>query len=399
MPCRRLATLVFLSLVVVFTSAASAAPVWKPHTTTPIDLDADAVADAGDNCPGVANPDQADADGDGLGDACEPVSPPAPADGDGDGVPDASDNCPETENPGQADSDGDGAGDACDAPPPLPDGDGDGVPDASDNCPETVNPGQADRDGDGAGDLCDGPVPDPTPPAGAPAAGGADNPQGTASGAPKTRPAEIKQPDAPPDVDAASVRAGDHSVTLRWKPSAAPDFKEYVVTRSTTTPALQAVGEKVVYRGTRTSLTDRRLKNGVLYRYVIAVYDVAGNRSAGIAVLAVPRAILLARPKNGAHVRAPVRLVWVPVRGAAYFNVQLYRERGRGAQAVKAARKVLTTWTSQAYFTIPTRWAYRGRFYRLAPGRYRWYVWPGLGKRADARYGPLLGQSTFVVEP
>jgi len=38
------------------------------------DADRDAVADARDNCPGVANATQADADGDGTGDACE--SPP-----------------------------------------------------------------------------------------------------------------------------------------------------------------------------------------------------------------------------------------------------------------------------------------------------------------------------------
>jgi hypothetical protein len=33
----------------------------------------------------------------------------------------------------------------------------------------------------------------------------------------------------------------------------------------------------------------------------------------------------------------------------------------------------------------------------LAPGTYVWYVWPGLGNRAEARYGPPLGKSTFIV--
>jgi hypothetical protein len=40
------------------------------------DLDGDGVDNALDNCPEVANADQADTDGDGQGDACEPAPPP-----------------------------------------------------------------------------------------------------------------------------------------------------------------------------------------------------------------------------------------------------------------------------------------------------------------------------------
>jgi hypothetical protein len=68
-------------------------PIASPCTPQDRDTDLDLVRDLDDNCPLLANAQQADADHDGRGDAC--------------------DNCPATPNPGQEDSDANGVGDSC----------------------------------------------------------------------------------------------------------------------------------------------------------------------------------------------------------------------------------------------------------------------------------------------
>ena len=144
-----------------------------------------------------------------------------------------------------------------------------------------------------------------------------------------------------------------------------------------------------VYRGTASSFRDRKLMNDVLYRYSLRAVDRAGNRSSVVVADATPRAILLVSPRDGALLRRPPLFVWVPVPGVLYFNLQLHR----------AGVKILTVWPSRARYRLRWLWTYQGRRYGLTPGKYTWFVWPGVGPRSQGSFGKLLGQSTFVVPP
>jgi PKD repeat protein len=131
---------------------------WNPANDGP-DTDSDGVCDSGDNCPTVHSTSQADADGDGMGNACDPCTD---LDGDGAGNPGFPnvcplDNCPSTPNPEQNDADDDTVGDVCDVCPfdPLNDADFDFVCGDVDNCPNFPNTNQADADGDDVGNSCD----------------------------------------------------------------------------------------------------------------------------------------------------------------------------------------------------------------------------------------------------
>ncbi|MDX6542699.1 MAG: hypothetical protein QOK32_302, partial [Gaiellaceae bacterium] len=188
----------------------------------------------------------------------------------------------------------------------------------------------------------------------------------------------------PPDVTAVTAKAGPAKVTLSWSKPGGGDFDHVVVTRA---EALLGAVPTQIYEGSATSVVDRGLRNGVQYRYVVASVDGSGNLSAGVAVVAVPKRLLLVAPLDGARVAKPPLLRWIAINGADYYNVQLFR----------GTTKILTVWPLKHQFALRRTWRFGGRKITLTPGTYHWYVWPGFGARTAVRYGNMLGASSFAM--
>jgi hypothetical protein len=206
----------------------------------------------------------------------------------------------------------------------------------------------------------------------------------------------------PPIIAGLDAAPGDRRLVLSWQMTV--DVISVSVVRRA--PVDGQPGTPV-FQGLARTFTDDHLDNGVRYTYDVTVKDRAGNKasasvsgtptaaaqSKGTAVTGRPRRRTKTRgllgPLPGATVsaRRPPLLRWLKVRKARYYNVQLHT-RGR---------KILTAWPTKPRYRLRTRWTYAGKVRHLRPGRYRWMVWPGFGRRSKANYGRLIGQSTFVV--
>ena len=185
----------------------------------------------------------------------------------------------------------------------------------------------------------------------------------------------------PPNVGVVGVAALDGTLVLTWQPP--PGCDHVVVTRSNS----DGSAEKVVYSGEGSRYEDQGLENGIEYRYVIRCVDASGNRSAGVAIVAVPHRNMLRSPKDGAALKKPPKLVWARDAEADYYNLQLLRNNVR----------IFAAWPTKTTFALKKGWKYQGHKYALRPGRYEWFVWPGVGPRKDATYGTLLGARSFVI--
>ena len=84
-------------------------------------------------------------------------------------------------------------------------------------------------------------------------------------------------------------------------------------------------------------------------------------------------------PAPKAKVHGKVRLSWPTVKGARYYNVQIYAGK----------KRVAVGWPAGHSLVVPHAKLHKGV-------KYTWYVWPGLGAKAKAHYGKLIGKNVFT---
>jgi hypothetical protein len=189
----------------------------------------------------------------------------------------------------------------------------------------------------------------------------------------------LKYDATPPTVGALTAKPGNRTAQLDWN---VQDASSVQLVR---TPGVDGAAESVVFTGpgTAKSYKDRRLRPGRQYQYRLTATDAAANQATKTLGYLARGALLF--PAPGERVTKPPLLVWAPKRGASYYNLILVR-----------GRRVFSAWPVRARLQLPRSWKYHGRRYKLRPGTYSWFVWPGHGPLAAGRYGKLLGGSTFT---
>ena len=173
--------------------------------------------------------------------------------------------------------------------------------------------------------------------------------------------------------------AGGH--VLSWSSTSASD--RIVVQR-------RVRGRKAhvtVFDGVAAGFADEKIRPGVEYIYSIRSLDQAGNASKAVSVDGPPKILILEKKTPYAPHAAPNPILrWHRVRGARYYNVQLYR----------GSKRIYAAWPRMNQIGLQPSWRWSGRRRFLLAGRYRWYVWAGFGPRRAANYR-IVGSAKFVV--
>lgn len=210
----------------------------------------------------------------------------------------------------------------------------------------------------------------------APVSGGCTDRAGNSTSAPVS----ISYDATAPVLSKASVDSRNGSDLVTWKSSSPADTA--IVQRW----ARGGKTQPVVFRGAGSSFMDKKVAAGLEYVYAVQTFDQAGNASKRALVAGLAKVVTMRRLPYVPRVADQPILRWARVRGASYYNVQLYR----------GSKRVFASWPTTNQLGLPAKWKWAGKWRHLTQGRYRWYVWAGLGRRSFARY-QTVGNAQFIV--
>ena len=210
----------------------------------------------------------------------------------------------------------------------------------------------------------------------APVSGGCTDQAGNFAAAPVS----INYDATAPVLSKASVNSRNGSDVVTWKSSSPSDTA--VVQRWQRGTKKQPV----VFRGAGAGFQDKKVVAGLEYMYAVQTFDQAGNASKRRLVAGLAKIVTMRKLPYVPRVADRPILRWKRVRGAHYYNVQLFR----------GSKRVYAAWPLTNHLGLPAAWRWSGKKHRLTPGKYRWYVWAGFGARSFARYR-TVGSAQFVV--
>jgi hypothetical protein len=78
---------------------------------------------------------------------------------------------------------------------------------------------------------------------------------------------------------------------------------------------------------------------------------------------------------------------WVPVERASHYHVSFFR----------GEEKIFEAWPRRPPLVLESQWTFKGRSFSLSPGKYRWVVRPGFGRRKSARYGKPVVDASLMI--
>jgi hypothetical protein len=185
---------------------------------------------------------------------------------------------------------------------------------------------------------------------------------------------------SPPVLSNVGERSTPAADLLSWSSSSAAD--RVVVRRATR----GGKGQKVVFDGSAGKFADGGIRPGAQYLYSVQSFDQAGNPSNVVSVAGLPKVLTLKKMRFVPRAAQTPLLRWGRVRGAAYYNVQLFR----------GSKRIFAAWPTMNQVGLSDSWKWSGHRFRLTPGRYHWYVWAGFGSRRSARY-QAVGNARFVI--